>query len=114
MPYRPRELAIRARETATFLLRAIDRNEMVGRFLDMYAAEFRRPGRADQPGLYREQMETIRREAVLAMVLRIEAAMPERMQVSVTFRGVKKPAKGKAKKGKSAAKPKRQAKPTIE
>jgi hypothetical protein len=114
MPYRPRELAIRAREAATFLLRTLDRNEMVGRFLDMYAAEFRRPGRADQPGHYREQMETIRREAVLAMVLRIEAAMPARMKVSVTVRGMKKPAKSKVKKGKSATKPKRQAKPTIE
>ncbi len=49
MPYRPRELVIRAREAAATLLATLDRNEMVARFLDMYAAEFRRPGRADQP-----------------------------------------------------------------
>ena len=46
MPYRPRELVIRAREAAFFLLATLDRDEMVQRFLDMYAAEFRRPGRA--------------------------------------------------------------------
>ena len=46
---------------------------MVQRFLDIYAAENRRPGRADQPAHYREQLETIRREAILAMVLRAEA-----------------------------------------
>jgi len=51
MPYRPRELVIRARDTATLLLATIDRNELVQRFLDMYAGEFRRPGRADQPVL---------------------------------------------------------------
>jgi hypothetical protein len=49
MPYRPRELVIRAREAATLLLATLDRDEMVQRFLDMYAAENRRPGRADQP-----------------------------------------------------------------
>ncbi len=44
MPYRPRELVVRAREAATILLATLDRNEMVARFLDMYAAENRRPG----------------------------------------------------------------------
>ena len=39
MPYRPRELVVRAREAAAVLLATLDRNEMVGRFLDMYAAE---------------------------------------------------------------------------
>src|SRR6202021_988261 len=46
MPYRPRELVIRAREAAFFLLATLDRDEMVQRFLDMYAAEFRRPASA--------------------------------------------------------------------
>ena len=64
MPYRPRELVIRAREAAFFLLATLDRDEMVQRFLDMYSAEFRRPGRADQPVHYREQLQTIRREAL--------------------------------------------------
>ena len=65
MPYRPRELVIRAREAATLLLSTLDRDELVPRFLDIYAAENRRPGRADAPALYREQLATIRREAIL-------------------------------------------------
>src|SRR5579862_58008 len=98
MPYRPRELVVRAREAATLLLAALDRDEMVARFLDLYAAEHRRPGRADHPVFYRDQLATIRRESILAMVLRIEAALPARLKVSVTVRGANKPRK--AKKGK--------------
>src|ERR1700730_2943042 len=90
MPYRPRELVVRAREAATLLLGTLDRDEMVPRFLDLYAAEHRRPGRADQPGHYREQLETIRRETVLAMVMRIEAALPTRLKVSVTVGGARR------------------------
>jgi hypothetical protein len=87
MPYRPRELVVRAREAAGLLLSTLDRDEMVQRFLDIYSAETRRPGRADHPTHYREQLETIRREAILAMVLRVERALPARMQVTVTVRG---------------------------
>jgi hypothetical protein len=101
MAYRPRELVVRAREAASLLLTTLRRDEMVARFLDLYAAEYRRAGRADQPGLYREQMETIRREAILAMVLRIEAALPARLKVSVSLRGGKRPQKKK--KGKKSA-----------
>jgi hypothetical protein len=101
MPYRPRELVIRAREAAAMLLATLDRNEMVGRFLDMYAAENRRPGRADQPAFYREQLQMIRRESILAAVMRIEAALPARLKVSVTVRGGPRPS-GK-KKGKKSA-----------
>lgn len=102
MPYRPRELVVRAREAATVLLATLDRNEMVGRFLDMYAAEHRRPGRADQPAFYREQLQMIRRESILAAVMRIEAALPARLKVSVTVRGGSRPSKGNKKKGKKA------------
>ena len=101
MPYRPRELVVRAREAAALLLASLDRNEMVERFLDMYAAEFRRPGRADQPGHYREQRETIRREAILAMVLRLESALPAHLKVRVTMRRPARRTKSKkTKKGK--------------
>ncbi len=86
MPYRPRELVVRAREAAGLLLASLDRDELVARFLDMYAAEYRRPGRADHPFLYREQLSRIRREAILVMVLRIEAALPARLKVSVAVR----------------------------
>jgi hypothetical protein len=109
MPYRPRELVIRAREAATLLLAAIDRNEMVQRFLDMYAGEFRRPGRADQPILYREQLQAIRREAILAMVMRIESCLPTRLKVSITVRGAKRSKKKKKGKKGSKTKPARRA-----
>ncbi len=100
MPYRPRELVVRAREAAAVLLSALDREEMVARFVDMYAAENRRPGRADRPSLYREQVQTIRRESILAMVLRIEAALPARLKVDVTMRAVKGAKKRPAKRKK--------------
>lgn len=105
MPYRPRELVVRAREAAALLLSTLDRNEMVARFLDVYAAENRRPGRADHPAFYREQLGRIRREAILAMVLRIEAALPARLKVSVTVRGPSRPRK--VRKGRKAARPQR-------
>ena len=101
MPYRPRELVVRAREAATVLLATLDRNEMVARFLDMYAAEHRRPGRADQPSFYREQLQMIRRESILAAVLRIEAALPSRLKVSVNVRGGRRPPQ-KKKRGRKA------------
>jgi hypothetical protein len=103
MPYRPRELVVRAREAAVFLLAALDRDEMVQRFLDIYAGENRRPGRADQPTHYREQLQTIRRESILAMTLRIEAALPTRLKVRVSVRDTRRPVK-KGKKGKKGAK----------
>jgi len=102
MPYRPRELVVRAREAATQLLQALDRDEMVPRFLDLYAAQYRRPGRADQPAFYREQLERIRRESVLAAVIRIEAALPTRLKVRVTVRRTKHAVKrGKGRKTKA-------------
>ena len=97
MPFRPRELVIRAREAATLLLRTIDQNEMVLRFLVMFAAEFRRPGRADHPAHYRDQLETIRREAILIMVLRVEGALPERLKVRVPVQS--RPKKAAKKRG---------------
>lgn len=102
MPFRPRELVVRAQEAATLLLNALDRDEMVQRFLDMYAAEYRRPGRADQPFLYSEQLLTIRREAVLALVSRVEAALPKRLQVHVPLKPPRRIGTRRAKKGKSA------------
>ena len=106
MPYRPRELVIRAREAAFFLLATLDRDEMVQRFLDMYAAEFRRPGRADQPVHYREQLQTIRRESILAMTLRVEAALPTRLKVQVSVKNARR-SPAKKKKGKKTARQKK-------
>lgn len=105
MPYRPRELVVRAREAAALLLSALDHQEMVRRFLDLYAAEHRRPGRADYPSQYYEQVSRIRREAILTMALRIETALPVRLKVSFTVRAARqasKVRKGK-KRGQTAA-----------
>jgi|SRR5271154_6290634 len=107
MPYRPRELVIRAREAAVFLLAALDRDEMVQRFLDIYAGENRRPGRADQPTHYREQLQTIRRESILAMTLRIEAALPTRLKVHVSVRDTRRRLVKKGKKSKKDTKRKK-------
>jgi len=109
MPYRPRELVVRAREAATLLLAALDRDEMVARFLDVYAAQNRRPGRADHPVFYRDQLATIRRESILAMVQRIEAALPARLKVSVTVGGANRPRKRKKRKKQKRTKPARNA-----
>jgi hypothetical protein len=112
MPYRPRELVVRAREAATLLLATLDHNEMVQRFLDIYAAENRRPGRADQPSRYREQLEMIRRESILAMVLRVEAALPTRLKVRVAVRDA--PYRKKQKKGKKRPKARSTRRPALE
>ncbi len=109
MSYRPRELVVRAREAATLLLAALDRDEMVARFLDVYAAQNRRPGRADHPVFYRDQLATIRRESILAMVQRIEAALPARLKVSVTVRGANRPRKAKKGRKPKKTKPSRNA-----
>lgn len=112
MPYRPRELVVRAREAATLLLQTLDHDETVARFLDVYAGEYRRPGRADQPAFYREQLERIRREAVLAAVLRIEGALPTRLKVSVPVHHMSrrhKKAKSSRGRKKTKASPRRKA-----
>jgi hypothetical protein len=114
MPYRSRELVVRAREAAALLLATLDHNEMVPRFLDMYAAQNRRPGRADQPAHYREQLETIRREAILAMVLRAADVLPARLKVRVNVREPKRGFKKKPKKGSKTAKVKRSKKPSLD
>jgi hypothetical protein len=114
MPYRPRELVVRAREAAALLLATLDHNEMVPRFLDVYAGENRRPGRADQPAHYREQLETIRREAILAMVMRVEAALPKRLKVSVSVRDVTRRKTKKPRKGKKGARAKQKRRATLE
>lgn len=105
MSYRPRELVVRAREAAMMLLTTLERDEMVARFLDVYAAEYRRAGRADHPVRYREQFNTISREAILAMVLRVQAALPTRLKVRVSVRGSSRAPvrRGKTKKGKRGA-----------
>jgi hypothetical protein len=81
MSYRPREIAIRAREAAAFVLRTLERERLVERFLHSYATEFNRPGRTAQPARFRELLETIGREALLAMVTWVDHEAPRRLGV---------------------------------
>lgn len=69
----PRQVAVRAQETAFQLLVAVDRGGIVHRFLRWYANEGKRPGRIANPGRYRELVETIRRESFLVLALQVEA-----------------------------------------
>ncbi|MFZ0462599.1 MAG: hypothetical protein WBE20_11610 [Candidatus Acidiferrales bacterium] len=78
---RPRQVAIRAQETAFSLLAALDRGALVPEFLRRYANENLRPGRIANPPRYRELVETVRREALLVLALQIDDEMPQRLGV---------------------------------
>lgn len=73
----PRQVAVRAQETAALLLSALDREGLVTRFLRAYAKEGKRPGRTADAQRYRELTEAIRREALLLLVLRVESGWPQ-------------------------------------
>lgn len=75
----PRQAVVRAQELAFQLLVAIDRGALVHRFLRWYANECGRPGRISNPGRYRELVETIRREAFLALALQVEEESTQRL-----------------------------------
>ena len=77
----PRQVAVRAQETAFQLLVAVDRGGIIHRFLRWYANERKRPGRIANPGRFHELVETIRREAFLVLALQVEAEAPRRMGV---------------------------------
>jgi hypothetical protein len=84
----PRQIAVRAQETAFQLLVAVDRGELIHRFLRWYATERKRPGRISDAARYRELVETIRREAFLVLALRVEAEAPQKF-------GIREPAKAR-------------------
>ena len=75
----PRQVAVRAQETAFQLLVAVDRGGIIHRFLRWYANEGKRPGRIANPGRYRELVETIRRESFLVLALQVEADAKQRL-----------------------------------
>ena len=77
MVYRPRQVVVRAQETAAELLRALEHDRLVEGFLAGYAKE--RPGRAAHSARYKELLAMIRREALLAMVARMDAGLPRRL-----------------------------------
>ena len=76
MKFTARQLVIRARELAALLLRSLERERLVARFVDSYAVEFERPCCTAYPGQYREIVANIRREALLAMIIWMEQELP--------------------------------------
>ena len=92
MAYRPRQVVVRAQETAAELLRALERDRLVEAFLAGYAKD--RPGRAAHSARYKELLATIGREALLAMVARMDAGLPRRL--GLRRRAPLRPAEAKA------------------
>lgn len=80
-PLTPRQVAVRAQETAALLLSLLDREGLVAKFLNSYAKEAKRPGRTANPERFRELVETIRREALVVLVLNVEHEAPLRIGV---------------------------------
>src|SRR5689334_6629184 len=85
-PLTPRQVAVRAQETVAQLLSSLGREGLVTRFLNSYAREAKRPGRTANPERYRELAETIRREALLVLVLEVEEEAPRRLGVRMAGR----------------------------
>ena len=77
----PRQVAVRAQETASQLVAALDRDALVPKFLRWYVSEKKRPGRTSEPQRYRDLVETIRREALLLLALQVEFQAPERLGI---------------------------------
>jgi len=82
MRYTPRQIVVRAREAAYLLLAALDHDAMVRRFLESYSNEYSRTGVIMQPTLFRELMGSVRREAILAMAIHLDEAVPRRLGIT--------------------------------
>ncbi|MGH9732443.1 MAG: hypothetical protein ACRD4A_12160, partial [Candidatus Acidiferrales bacterium] len=77
----PRQVAVRAQETASQLVATLDRDALVPKFLRWYVKEKKRPGRTSEPQRYRELVETIRREALLLLALQVESQAPQSLGI---------------------------------
>lgn len=72
---------MRAQETAFQLIAAVDRGSVVQNFLRRYAAEQDRPGRIRDAARFRDLVDAIRREAFLAMCLRLQEEASRRFRL---------------------------------
>lgn len=70
---------MRAQEAAIEFLRIVARDHLVEEFLDNYAKEFDRYGRAARPARRQELIEVISREVLLSMISRMENILPQRL-----------------------------------
>jgi len=76
MPSREKVLLAHAGEIARKLPGALKGEGLVARFVDSYVAEFDRHGLKEHSHRYRELLATLGREALLAMVARVNAELP--------------------------------------
>lgn len=67
----PRQIAVRARESANLLVSTLERGEEIPNFLRGYAKDYGRPGVLLEPLLSRDLVETLRREALLTVIARL-------------------------------------------
>lgn len=79
MGYTPRQIAVRAQETASRMLSTLDRERIVVNFVESYVRENNRFGIRAQAEFSREFMETIRRECLLEMVTHLDSELPRRL-----------------------------------
>jgi hypothetical protein len=79
MGYTPRQIAVRAQETAWRMLSTLDRERVVVNFVESYVRENNRFGIRAQAEYSQEFMETIRRECLLEMVTHLDSELPRRL-----------------------------------
>jgi hypothetical protein len=79
MAFTPRQVVVRAQEAAIEFLRIVARGDLVEGFLDDYAKEFDRHGRAARPARRQELIEVMNREVLLSMISRMETLLPQRL-----------------------------------
>jgi len=76
MPRARKIFLSQAGELAHRLAHLVERDGLVERFVDAYIAEFNRRGLKDHPARHRELLATLGREALLAMVVQVNAELP--------------------------------------
>jgi hypothetical protein len=79
MGYTPRQIAVRAQETAWRMLSTLDRERIVLNFVEAYVRDNNRFGIRAQAEYSREFMETIRRECLLEMITHLDSELPRRL-----------------------------------
>ena len=89
-------LAARAGEAVNRLLRSIEKDRLVERFVAGYVAENKRRGLADDPMRQRELVSTIGREVLLVMVARVNLRLPHYLPRPKPKRAAKRGSLGRA------------------
>jgi hypothetical protein len=79
MAFTPRQVVVRAQEAAIEILRIVACENLVEGFLDGYAKEFDRQGRAARPARRQELIEVMNREVLLSLISRMETLLPQRL-----------------------------------